>query len=120
MTQTTITQATKVERQEWMSFNLTQTPVYTDQGIVYQHHLNLNFATNEFLGDAEGNPQQIIRLNTNTSARYLHPEEINSEEYFGEVVTRADGTSITLLALISKKLAHAVATNPATVQPTNP
>jgi hypothetical protein len=120
MTQTTVVQATKVVRQDWMSFNLTQTPVQTDTGIVNQHYLNVNFATNEFLGDSAGNPLQIVRLNVQGDGRYLNPEEINSTEYFGEVITRADGTSITLLALISEKLDHAVATKPAPVQPTNP
>jgi hypothetical protein len=120
MTQTTVVQATKVMRQEWMSFNLTQTPVQTDAGIVSQRYVNISFATNEFLGDSEGKPLQVIQLNLQSGGCYLNPEEINSTEYFGEVVTRADGTSTTLLALISEKLDHAVATKPAPVQPTNP
>jgi hypothetical protein len=120
MTQATVVPATKVMRQEWMSFNMTQTPTQTDTGIINQQYLTISFATNEFLGDSEGNPLQVVQLNLQSDGRYMRTEEINSMEYFGEVVTRADGTSITLLALISEKLDHAVATKPAPVQPTNP
>lgn len=119
-----ITPATKVQKRQWMGFNLTQTPVTTDAGVTHNNYVNINFAVNEFLGDEQGVPQQIIRLNVNQSGRYLTPDEIKSPEYFGEILTREDGSHITLLDLISEKLQHATdmapETTPAPTLPTTP
>lgn len=104
---TNVSPATKVERVEWTSLNLTQTPVQNDSGMVVYLTANISFATQEYLGDEAGEPVQVLRLNQKQVGRYIDREQILSAEFFGEEVTLGDGKKLTLMELLSQKLASA-------------
>lgn len=112
----TVTPATQIVKPDWTCFTLTKTPATDTEGALINAIAgNVSFASHEFLGNPEGVPQRIIRLSLNPSARYVEPSQIMDEEFLGEVVTLADGTSITLYELLDRKLTAAInaTTNPA-------
>ena len=101
---------------EWNNLTIQSNPIWSEAaGLSVQYGGNASYSTQEYLGDAAGVPMQIVRSGVNPGAIYLNKDQITATAMFGEEVTLADGTKLTLMDLISKKLSALVATAPAPV-----
>lgn len=101
----TSTPATSVLQTSWNNLSLNKMQMFSGENLVTNFNIGLSLVTTEFIGDAEGVPRAIVQ--TSQAHGYYVPMN-DPSELFGEIVTRADGTTISLSELLTQTLDAAV------------
>ena len=116
-----VTQATVVTRPEWATINFNRNlagggGVPSGEAAKLQVAVNGSYSwtTNQYVGDANGVPMQALTIGGKPGSRFINMEEFMGPALFGEIVTRADGTKISMFDLMDVKLAALVKTDSAT------
>lgn len=115
MSEVTTTPATLVQKMDWTMLSINKNTFQgTDETIHTTHTSTVTHAVHKFLGDSKGVPQLVVSLGNNMGTRFIEATQITEPEFFGEIITRADGSKMTILALIDEKLSQAIkpASNP--------
>ena len=100
------TPATLISEQTWTAINIYRNAAISGTAIVPNIQANATVGTQEYLGDANGNPTQVIPSIPSAGTPNLW---VNKVLDLSEVVTRADGTTKLTIAALLDELATAVA-----------
>jgi hypothetical protein len=74
----------------------------------YTSSLHVSYGTTRYLGDENGKPIKILGPTEEPGSRYMDEDTLRSEAFLGEMVTREDGSQVTLFELLSEKLTKAI------------
>lgn len=86
---------------DWVCASLNQSLIQDGEAVKRHISLSVNAAVHEVL--EIGVATRLISQNGQQMNRFVDEAQTLGEELLGEVVTRADGTEITLAALLSEK-----------------
>jgi len=109
---TQVTPASLVEKNDWTMLTINKGAFQNETGIAVSFSGTITHAQHKFLGTPEGEPQLIVSMNNNMGTRFIEGSQITLPEFHGEIVTRADGTEISILELVNEKLAAAITPQP--------
>jgi hypothetical protein len=93
----TSTPATVLKVNAWTLLNISRSLGIVGDALTPAWTVNLTSGALEFLGDAQGNPTQAL---PQTMAMGAAPQFSNTSLDLSEVVTRADGSKLTVLELL--------------------
>lgn len=111
---TQVTPASLVEKRDWTMLSISKNCFQNSEteSITVSYHATLTNALHKFLGTPAGEPQLIVSMNNNMQTRFIDQDEIKTTDVFGELLTRADGSTITFLDLLEEKMTAAIPAQP--------